>query len=149
MPTITPCSWAFARCPKKRRFEALFCEIGIFIPAEIDYNTRNGVLAVDFLPWLVEATFPGIVVGVVMAIFNRRANAKAKQDAEREAVRAQHDLLRTDLLVATASLAYAVAMAIKRGTPNGEIEEGVKKYEKAMESFRKFEREQLIKHTME
>lgn len=103
----------------------------------------------DFLPWLVEATFPGLVVGVLMAFFNRNANAKAKQDAEREAVRVQHDLLRTDLLVATASLSYAVAMAIKRGTPNGEIEEGIENYNKAMDTFRKFEREQLVRHTME
>ena len=47
------------------------------------------------------------------------------------------------LLVATAELSYAITMAIKRGSPNGEVEVAVKRYNKAMEKFREFEREQL------
>jgi hypothetical protein len=34
-------------------------------------------------------------------------------------------------------------MAIKRGTPNGEVEEGIEAYENALEQYRKFEREQI------
>ncbi|MEI3501055.1 MAG: hypothetical protein V8Q39_06095 [Anaerovoracaceae bacterium] len=55
-------------------------------------------------------------------------------------------MLRISLLVATAQLSRAVAMAIKRGSPNGEIEEGLEQYNMAMEEFREFEREQIVKN---
>ena len=48
--------------------------------------------------------------------------------------------VRISLLVAAAKLSYAVAAAIKRGSPNGEIEEGVKAYNAAMREFQDFER---------
>lgn len=54
-------------------------------------------------------------------------------------------MLRLDLEVATAQLSYAVAMAYKRGKPNGEMESAIDSYEKAMNKFRKFERKQIAK----
>lgn len=103
----------------------------------------------EFWQWLAEACIPGVVVGVVMYYFNRKQSSSREAEAEAEARRIKADLLRTDLLVATASLSYAVAMAIKRGAPNGEIEEGVERYDKAMEKFRDFEREQMVKAALE
>lgn len=51
-----------------------------------------------------------------------------------------------DLLLATAKLSYAVAMAMKNGHPNGEVEEGVEQYKNAMRSFKKFERELIVEN---
>lgn len=65
-----------------------------------------------------------------------------KEEGRARARRTETKLL-LDLQMATAKLAYAVAMALKRGTPNGEVEEGVKAYEEAVEEFREFEREQI------
>lgn len=92
---------------------------------------------------------PGIIVGIFMAKWNRQQDKRQAEAAEEAAAHIKSELLRTDLLVATASLSYAVAMAIKRGTPNGEIEEGIKHYDRAMDRFRKFEREQLVKNTLD
>lgn len=89
---------------------------------------------------------PGIVVGIVMAIWNRRQKARDERAEQKDKERVQSELLRISLLVASAQLSYAVAMAVKRGKPNGEIEIGVKQYEKSMDEFRKFEREQIAKN---
>ena len=91
------------------------------------------------------SVLPGIVTGVVMAFWNKRQKERDERADEKERERVRSELLRISLLVATAQLSYAVAMAVKRGRPNGEIEVGVAKYEKSMEEFRQFEREQIAK----
>ena len=63
-----------------------------------------------------------------------------------EEARVKSELLRISLVLATAKLSYAVAMAIKRGKPNGEIEDGIAQYNKSLERFREFEREQLVRN---
>lgn len=91
------------------------------------------------------AVVPGIIVGVVMAVWNKRQkdHETRREEHEKQAERGQ--VLQISLLVASASLSYAVAMAIKRGRPNGEVEEGIKQYNCAMERFREYEREQIVK----
>lgn len=98
---------------------------------------------VQFIISLLWAIAPGIIVGVVLAAWNRRQNDKTQDDDEREVNEKRKDSLVISLLVATAELSYATTMAIKRGSPNGEVEVAVKRYNKAMEKFREFEREQL------
>ena len=78
-----------------------------------------------------------------MAVWNRKQNKKDAVVSEKEANAKRKEALEISLLVATAELSYATTMAIKRGTPNGEVEVAVKRYNKAMEKFREFEREQL------
>ncbi len=102
------------------------------------------------------AIVPGIIVGVTMGFWNRRQkkrdddqlkreNARIAEQNEREKERIKSERLRISLLVSTAQLSYAVAMAWKRGKPNGEVEIGVETYNKAMEEFRAYERELLAK----
>lgn len=91
------------------------------------------------------AVLPGIVTGIVMAFWNKRQKERDERADEKEQERIKSELLRISLLVATAQLSYAVAMAVKRGKPNGEIEVGVAQYEKSMAEFRQFEREQIVK----
>lgn len=92
---------------------------------------------------VIGAITPSIVVGVVLFYWERRQKKKDAQHNLQEQSIIEGDMLRIDLEVATAQLAYAVAMAYKRGHANGEMEMAISRYEKAMEKFRKFERKQL------
>ena len=48
-----------------------------------------------------------------------------------------------NLLAATADLSCATAVSLKYGRTNGEIDEGLKQYNKAIAAFRDYEREKL------
>lgn len=96
----------------------------------------------------VTALAPGIIVGIVLAWWNRRDKKRDEARSTAEADRLESEMMRIDLLVAVAQLSYAVAIAQKRGSTNGETEAGIEKYEKAMEKFRKFERKQMAKSGM-
>jgi len=98
---------------------------------------------VDILIQIAWAIAPGIVVGVVMAFFNRRQNERNAREDKLIQDRVEKEMLELDLLLATSQLSYAVAMAIKRGTPNGEMEVAMKQYDRAMGKFRKYERRKL------
>ena len=65
-----------------------------------------------------------------------------KKREEHEEARKKESLLLLELNMASAKLSYAVAMAIKRGTPNGEVEEGIKAYKEAKEKYYHFLNEQ-------
>ena len=95
------------------------------------------------------AVLPGIIVGIVLAVWNRGQKKRDARNSARETERIESEKLRLSLLVATAQLSYAVAMAVKRGTPNGEIEEGIAQYNRAMGKFRSFEREQIARNSIE
>lgn len=92
---------------------------------------------------IIEAIAPGIVVGIVMACWNRNQNKKASAATAKEQAARKKDELVISLLVATADLSYASVMALKRGSPNGEVEVALERYSKAMQRFREFERQQL------
>lgn len=91
------------------------------------------------------ALLPSLLVSLYMAFFNRRISKKDKYAESFDEARRQSDQLKLSLLIATAQLSYAVAMAIKRGHPNGEIEEAAKQYNKALSAFRDFERMQVTR----
>lgn len=92
------------------------------------------------------AVLPSIIVGIFVAVWNAGQKKKSDEEKQKELSRLRAEELEISLLVATAQLSYAVAMAIKRGTPNGEVEEGIEQYQKAMSQFREFEREQLARN---
>ena len=102
----------------------------------------------DTVVKLVWAVVPGIIVGVIMAIWNSKQKKHDKKTAEMEQAAVRESTLRLSLLVATAQLSYAVAMAYKRGQPNGEMEVGIDQYNRAMTKFREFEREQVAKNVI-
>jgi len=92
---------------------------------------------------LLEKLLPGLIVAVVMAYWNRK---QAKIDAgksERERLHVKSEGVKLSLLLAGAKLSYATAMAIKRGTFNGEMEDALPQYEEALDKFREFERERM------
>ena len=61
------------------------------------------------------AIVPGIIVGVVMAVWNKWQKAGEQRQREREQNADKGEVLKLSLLVAAAQLSYAVAMAVKRG----------------------------------
>ena len=95
------------------------------------------------------AILPSLLTGIILSVWNSRQKKRENDRDEREGYRLKSEMLRISLLVATAQLSRAVAMAIKRGSPNGEIEEGLEQYNAAMEEFREFEREQIIRQMNE
>ena len=99
----------------------------------------------EVLLQLLWAAAPGVITGIFLAFWNRKRKARDAAEEEREAEQMRSELLKVSLLVSTAQLSYAVAMAHKRGYPNGEIEEGISQYNKTMAKFREFEREQVAK----
>lgn len=101
--------------------------------------------ALSFVLDLVKAMLPALVVGIIMAHYNKKQNERDKKNDQREAERIKGERVRLDLLVAGADLSYACAMALKRGHANGEVEEGVKSYDKAMDAFHAFERDQITR----
>lgn len=95
------------------------------------------------------AIAPAIIVGVFMAWWNRRQRQEDEEKGRRDEERIKIVTTQLSLAVASAQLAYAVAMAYKRGAPNGEMETAVATYEKAIEKFRKFEREQMARNSID
>lgn len=96
---------------------------------------------------VVEAALPSLLVGIVLALFNR---ARAKRDAEteeQERGRSEEELVKLSLLVAAAKLSYALAAAVKRGAANGEVEEGILQYREAMKAFKQLERRTLAERS--
>lgn len=61
-------------------------------------------------------------------------------------MRRRETLLSIQFMKANAELSYAVAMAIKRGAPNGEIDEAIKTYEKAKYEYLEFLNTQASNH---
>lgn len=86
-----------------------------------------------------------ILVGIFLYYFQRKQDRRDKDNAECVEARRKESLLSLDMTMAAADLSYATAIALKRGHANGEVEDGVKTYEKAKESYRKFMDEQATK----
>lgn len=89
---------------------------------------------------IVQAALPSLLVSIVMAVFGRKQKKRDAATREREEARLEAENVQVSLLVAAAKLSYAVAMAYKRGEPNGEMEDGVEQYKEAMTAFKRLER---------
>ena len=113
---------------------------------EVEILWREALKIVDMFSQILWAALPSLLTGIILSVWNSRQKRREIVRDEKEADRRKSEMLRISLLVATAQLSRAVAMAIKRGSPNGEIEEGLEQYNMAMEEFREFEREQIVKN---
>ena len=79
-----------------------------------------------------------VFMGMLVFYLQRKQNKIDKKREELEEAKRKESLLELEMLMASAKLSYAVAMAIKRGTPNGEVEEGVKAYTEAHDHYTTF-----------
>lgn len=90
------------------------------------------------------AVAPSIFVGVVMAYFNRKQSKKDKETEDRADMRKKESLLLLKMQFANGKLAYATAMALKRGKANGEVEDAEKSYKDAISAYNSFVNESHI-----
>lgn len=91
--------------------------------------------------WIVKLLVEVFVIGGIVSFFERKREKRDKQAEEGEQRRRLGERIQITLILAVAKLSYAVAMAYKRGQPNGEMEEAIEQYKESMSAFKKFERE--------
>lgn len=98
---------------------------------------------------IVQAALPSLLVSVAMGVFSRGQHRREAALREREAERLEAENVQVSLLVASAKLSYALAVAVKRGAPNGEVEDGVEQYREAMRAFKRLERKLVARNNSE
>lgn len=102
----------------------------------------------DILSFIL-GLLPAIIAGAIGFYIQRNQKRRDAAVDKRAEARKCESMLLLDLQMATAKLAYASAMALKRGTPNGEVEEGVAAYEEAKKRYTKFLNQQAVEHLRE
>lgn len=80
---------------------------------------------------IITAILTPIITGLVVWAIERH---KVKKDELRE----EAEAINAEVNFATMQLAYATAMAVKRGKPNGEVEEAIEAYEQARKHREQF-----------
>ena len=88
---------------------------------------------------------PTLITGTALFYFQRAQKKKDTLAEEKAAARKEEARLELELILAVAKLSYATATAVKRGKPNGEMEEAFDVYDAATQDFKEFERETLAK----
>lgn len=79
-----------------------------------------------------------IFISMLVFYLQRKQNKSDNKKEEHEQARKTESLLQMELIMASAKLSYACAMAMRRGKANGEVEEGVQAYEEAKRKYYKF-----------
>ena len=95
---------------------------------------------IDTLIQIAWAALPSLVTGLVLAAFSRRQKKRDDAADRREEKHQRGEIVKLDLLVATAELTRATAVAVKDGHCNGELKEGLRRYNEAIGQFREYER---------
>ncbi len=95
--------------------------------------------------WLAELGTPiitGVVVAIIIGLFNRSLNKKQKkrdaEEAKRQEVYKKETALKISMLFSIGKLCYATAIAVRDGETNGEMKDGIKTYSKAKDKYNKF-----------
>lgn len=99
----------------------------------------------EFAISLLESIIPGIIVGVVMATWNKQQKKRDSEHDKKEIERIEGESVKLSLLLSASQLSYACAICLRDGKNNGEMKTAIESYNSAINNFRKFEREQLIK----
>lgn len=95
-------------------------------------------MTAEFWVRLGWAVLPSLLCAVVMVFFNKGIAAREKRREEQEEIRKKEMLLLLKMTFANGKLGYAAAMALKRGTPNGEVEDAIASYEAAKKEYNDF-----------
>lgn len=90
-----------------------------------------------------------VFVSMLVFYFERKQKISDEKAEERAKAIKEETILQLEMSMANNKLSYAVAMAMKRGKANGEVEEAIEAYEKAKVNFYKFMNEQAIEHLKE
>lgn len=90
---------------------------------------------------LIQELITPIIVGVLLALFQHENKKRYDAQDRRAELHKKEALVNGEMIEATMELAYASAMALKRGKTNGEVEKGIKAYKKARKAREKFLKE--------
>lgn len=96
--------------------------------------------------WFIIAIFViQIIANVIIShMIKKKLEERDRKQAEKEQARVEYENVVLDVTNANAKLSYALAMAIKRGSPNGEVEAGISAYNEAMQKQTQFLQKQAI-----
>lgn len=89
---------------------------------------------------------PSFISGIVLYIIQKNIRARDNAAEHRAEARKQESLLQLKMLMASNELSFAVAMAMKRGTLNGEVEDAITTYMEAKDAYYTFLNEQAAEH---
>ena len=84
------------------------------------------------------AIIQSVLAGLITHVLKAHIVKRDEKEQSREAARLKRDKLLLQATIANSELAYAVVAAIKRGTPNGEVEIAEKAYHEAMSEYKEF-----------
>lgn len=87
-----------------------------------------------------------LTVAVIVFYMQRRQKKADEATENHTKARKQEALLSLELSMANSKLSYAVVAAMKRGKPNGEVEDAVATYEAAKKKYYDFLNGQAMEH---
>lgn len=87
-----------------------------------------------------------IIVSMILFYIQRVQKRRDEKIKEQNEARKKESLLALELNMANAHLSHAVAIAVKRGSANGEIEQAIKSYENAKKTYFDFINKQANEH---
>lgn len=90
-----------------------------------------------------------IGIGIMLFYTQRRQRKHDAEEEKRRRTNAEVALLQMELIDAGNSLSFATAMAVKRGRPNGEMEEAIKTYKDVKQRYYRSINKQYIEHREE
>lgn len=91
---------------------------------------------------------PSIIAGVAVFYISRNQHRRDEAVEKISNARKCEALLSLEMQMSSNKLAYACAIAIKRGSANGEVEEGIQSYEASKEKYTAFMAKQATEHIM-
>ena len=99
----------------------------------------------EYIITIIQTAFISMLVFYLQ---RKQKDSDIKAEERAKAIK-EETILQLEMSMANNKLSYAVAMAMKRGKANGEVEEAIEAYEKAKANFYKFMNEQAIEHLKE
>lgn len=89
---------------------------------------------------------PSIITGIATFYLQRAQKKRDKHLEKRANARKQESLLSLGLMMASAKLSYACAVALQVGHVTNEVQEAKEAYEKAESAYYRFMKEQTTEH---
>lgn len=84
---------------------------------------------------------PAIITGLFLFYWQRAQKKHDDRKADKNGLKEKGETVEYEMIEAAMELSYATAMAWKNGQPNGEVEAGIKFYNKAKKDKDAYDRE--------
>ena len=99
----------------------------------------------DWLSFFI-GLIPSIIAGITVFYGSRLQHRWDEAVTKIAQARKCEALLSLEMQMSSNKLAYACAMALKRGEANGEVEDGIRSYEASKEKYTQFMAKQATEH---